>query len=172
MVGCELLLSISDALMEAKGSTEPFGGVNIIFAGDLAQLPPVSQTRLHAQINARSLAQGGTKRGQNAVFGKLLWLSVRVVIELTQIVRQSGIENERFVALLSRLRFGQCTDDDYDLLNTRLLERAAPDWAAREWQSAPMIVAENVVKDALNQRAALAFAERTGRPLHWYHAVD
>ncbi|KAI0038038.1 hypothetical protein FA95DRAFT_1470773, partial [Auriscalpium vulgare] len=156
MVGCELLLSISDALMEAKGSTEPFGGINIIFAGDLAQLPPVSQTRLHAQINARSLAQGGTKRGQNAVFGKLLWLSVKVVIELTQIVRQSGADNERFVALLSRLRFGHAT----------------PDWTAPEWQSAPMIVAENVVKDALNQRAAIAFAERTGRPLHWYHAVD
>ena len=46
MLGCYLMLQIHNALVMAKGCTEPFGGVNIIFAGDFAQLPPVGQTKL------------------------------------------------------------------------------------------------------------------------------
>ena len=40
MIGCEMLHNISRALTEAKGSMMAFGGVNVIFAGDFAQLTP------------------------------------------------------------------------------------------------------------------------------------
>jgi hypothetical protein len=79
MIGCGLLSDISEALSIAKGNTDSFGGINIIFAGDFAQLPP---------------------------------------------------------------------------------------------GNAPLIVSENSTKDAFNIKAAHAFAKRTGRPLHWYHASD
>jgi len=46
MIGCYLLLQIHEALVDTKGYTEPFSGVSMIFAGDFAQLPPVSQTKL------------------------------------------------------------------------------------------------------------------------------
>jgi hypothetical protein len=48
MVGCALLYEISPAL---KASTLAVGGINIIFAGDFSQLPPVGQNRLYAQID-------------------------------------------------------------------------------------------------------------------------
>jgi len=32
MIGCSLLFNISEALVEAKGCTSPFGGINVIFA--------------------------------------------------------------------------------------------------------------------------------------------
>ena len=35
---------------------------------------------------------------------------------LTEIMRQTGEQNRRFVELLSWLREGQCTRADYDLL--------------------------------------------------------
>ena len=34
------------------------------------------------------------------------------------------------------------------------------------------MVPSNDVKDALNVRGAIAFAQRTGKRLHWYHALD
>ena len=36
----------------------------------------------------------------------------------------------------------------------------------------PIIVTNNALRDAINQRAAEAFAERTGSESHWYHAID
>ncbi|KZV60813.1 hypothetical protein PENSPDRAFT_593649, partial [Peniophora sp. CONT] len=129
--------------------------MNVIFAGDFAQLPPVSSTRLYADIHTASSAQGGTAKGQKVVLGKLLWLSVNTAVTLVQPMRQSGPENAPFVELLSRLRFG------------RYVDMADP-----SWQSAPMIVSDNAIKDALNEQAAAAFARRTGREMHWYYSSD
>lgn len=171
MIGCSFLLKISEALTEAKQSTKAFGGINIIFAGDFAQLPPVGETRLFSHIDTRK-KRVGTKRGQDDVFGKLLWLSVKVVVILTEVMRQSGPENERFTELLSRLREGKCTDDDYELLNSRIIKNVNPDWSDPKWHGLPVIVSGNDVKDALNEEATKAFARQTGRQMHWYYATD
>lgn len=170
MIGCKLLLQVSEALGMAKGNkSTPFGGVNVIFAGDFAQLPPVGQSRLFSHLNTATV---GTKRGQDNVFGKLLWLSVRTVVLLVEVMRQSGSENDRFVELLGRLRQGTCTRSDFDLLNTRVIGNTTPDWSDPAWSGAPVIVSDNDVKDALNEKAAEAFAQQTGRELHWYYASD
>jgi hypothetical protein len=140
-----------------------------VFTGDFAQLPPVGQRGLHRNVNTRSV---GTTKGQNTLFGRLLWLSIKIVVLLTTVMCQAGDENTRFVELLGRLRQGMCTVADYDLLNTRLISSIRPDWSDTIWSQAPMIVASNAVKDAINERATLAFADQTGRPVHWYHCSD
>ena len=172
MIGCNFLLQISEALIEAKGNTSAFGGINIIFCGDFAQLPPVGQTRLFARIDTRGLARCGTTRGQNTVLGKLLWLSVKIVVILHEIKRQTGRGNEEFVSLLGRLREGRCTDADYELLQTRVLGAVQPDWSDPSWRHVPIIVTENAAKDAINASAAAAFAQHTRQQLHWYYATD
>jgi hypothetical protein len=63
MIGCSLLYNISEALIEAKGNTSPFGGINVIFAGDFAQLPPVGDIRLSATVDM-SQTKSTSKRGQ------------------------------------------------------------------------------------------------------------
>ncbi|KAG2130948.1 uncharacterized protein EDB93DRAFT_1094601 [Suillus bovinus] len=155
MLGCNFMLQISEVLIEAKGNTLPFGGINIIFAGDFSQLPPVGQPRLYGHINTYQVA---TKQGQNTVLGKLLWLSITTVVILTEVMRQQGAENETFVSLLSRLR-------------TRLISNVRPDWKL-QWTEAPIIVSNNDVKDTFNTHAVLSFARRTNRALHWYHSTD
>lgn len=82
-IGCRLLLKISEALSDAKQSQLPFGGMNIILAGDFAQLPPVSETRLFSHIN---IHDAKNVEGQQNVFGKLLWLSMNTVVILTEVV--------------------------------------------------------------------------------------
>jgi hypothetical protein len=170
MVGCNLLLQISEALNEAKGNTLLFGGINVIFAGDFCQLPPVGQTRLYSRLNT-SCYGSASKRGQNDILGKLLWLSVKTVVVLNDVMRQSGHENENFVGLLSRLRQGKCTNKDFETLESRIISNLPQiDWTT--WRDIPIIVSDNATKDSINTKATRAFAERTGQPMHWYYATD
>ncbi|KAJ3897808.1 hypothetical protein F5879DRAFT_770621, partial [Lentinula edodes] len=150
MLGCRFMLKISRALSKAKQNELPFGGINVIFAGDFAQLGPVRDPRLFSFIDT---SRAGTVSGQEAIFGKLLWLSVTTVILLTEVMRQGGEENRTFVDLLQRLRM-------------------EPDWSSDKWQNTPTIVSNNRIKDLINERATEAYARRTGQKLHWYYSVD
>ncbi|KAJ3878155.1 hypothetical protein F5879DRAFT_766582, partial [Lentinula edodes] len=150
MLGCRFMLKISRALGKAKQNELPFGGINIIFAGDFAQLGPVRDPRLFSFVDTTKV---GTVSGQEAVFGKLLWLSVTTVVLLTVVMRQEGECNRPFVELLQRLR-------------------TAPDWTSEKWQHTPTIVSNNRIKDIINERATEAYAQRTGQELHWYYAAD
>ncbi len=47
--------------MIAKENDTPFGGVNVVFAGDFCQLPPVGGTRLYAGASIRQLSQTKSK---------------------------------------------------------------------------------------------------------------
>ena len=171
MIGCEMLHNISKALTEAKGNTTAFGGVNVIFAGDFAQLPPIGDTRLYKNVDTSLSTSGATRKAQAKVLGRLLWLSIEVVVLLHETMRQSGAENQRFTELLNRMRTGVCTGEDYEMLKSRVLAKAAVK-LSKEWRAAPVIVANNASKDAINVRAAEAFAEERGERLEWYHAVD
>ncbi|KAJ7073337.1 hypothetical protein B0H15DRAFT_792937 [Mycena belliarum] len=112
MIGCGLMSDISEALSIAKGNTDSFGGISIIFAGDFSQLPPVGQKRLYSNLMRPGMT-AETRPKQKVVFGKLLWLTFQTVVLLTESKRQSGPENFRFLALLGCLREGRCTDSDY-----------------------------------------------------------
>ena len=183
MIGCSLLYEISRALSVAKENVASFGGINIIFAGDFAQLPPVGYKRLYSEI--LHAPSKGKRRQPSAsekdVIGKLLWLSIRDVVILKQVWRQKvdvddsaeqvKAKNE-FIDLLQRLREGRCSDDDYRLLCSRIVGNINPDWSLDKWRHTPMIVCQNEAKDVLNNAASVSFAERTGRELQWYYAVD
>ena len=101
MIGCKFLYKISETLSNVTGDTRAFGGLSVIFAGDFAQLPPVKATRLYAHIDTRRREQ--TSSFQDTVSGKMLWLSVDVVVHLHHLHQQQGLENAEFQALLSRL---------------------------------------------------------------------
>ena len=169
MIGCKLLLQIHEALCDAKENTEPFGGINIIFVGDFAQLPPVGDVKLYSHLHKEKI---GTPKGQQNVFGKLLWLSIDKVVILKELVRQNTDEDTQFTALLTRLRTGLCTQEDYDFLSTKLLRNSVTNFSEPKWMSAPIIVSNNDVKDALNLESAKSFANRTKQRLHFYYATD
>ena len=171
MIGCKFLYKISETLSDALGDPQPFGGLSIIFAGDFAQLPPVKTTRLYAHVDTRTREQ--TTSFQQTVAGKMLWLSVNIVIQLEHLHRQQGPENVEFQELLSRMREGRCTIADFNLLNSRIISPSLNiDFSKAPWQHAPIIVYDNATKDLLNIKAAETFALQTDQQLHWYYASD
>lgn len=167
MIGCGLLAKINMALELAKESKSPFGGINIIFCGDFAQLPSVLDPHLYSPLDTTS-----NKSKPDLILGKVLWLLVDTVIFLHQPMRQSGPENARFVELLTRLRDGQCTVEDHELLTTRLIQNNADTLTDPAWHFPMTLVYDNATKDALNVIAVQAFARATGRALHWYYSCD
>ncbi|KAJ6467368.1 hypothetical protein C8R45DRAFT_838634, partial [Mycena sanguinolenta] len=76
MVSCQALYGISSKLALALGeNNEPFGGMNMVFAGDFGQLPPVNATPLFSGNHE----PGPLKRSrmhladQKAAIGKIIW---------------------------------------------------------------------------------------------------
>jgi len=169
MIGCQLMLRIHEALCEAKENSNPFGGINIIFVGNFAQLPPIGDTKLYSRLEKERV---GTTKGQKSVFGRLLWLSITTIIILKELVRQNEQEDPQFTQLLSRMRTGSCTDADYKFLAQKELRNLPTNFSNSIWAQAPIIVSNNDIKDNLNMEYAKAFAACTKQPLHYYCAND
>jgi hypothetical protein len=75
-------------------------------------------------------------------------------------MRQVGSENQHLVQTLARLWEGKCNNDDFDLLLSWVLQNTNNiNW--NEWRN--VIVSENAQKDAINEHAAYAFAQRTNQ---------
>lgn len=87
MIGCRMLYTVHLALTIAKECSLPFGGINIIFAGDFCQLPAVGETRLYARFGTRKVASTESSNLHN-VYGKLLWISIRNVVVLQTVEHQ------------------------------------------------------------------------------------
>ena len=148
-----------------------FQGINIVCVGDFGQLPPVCETKLFARW--KPTGQSLTTRGQKKIKGRLLWLSIQTVVILVKQCRQTGEANTRFVELLSHLRDGSCTNDDFKLLNSRLIDNCDPQLLTTQgWTTVPIIVSDNAAKDSLNVHAVQEFTHATGQTVHWYHAED
>ena len=96
MISAEMLDKISEYLQTIRRNTEPFGGVQMIFVGDFAQLPPVN--------------------GRYA-FKSEEYISANVQLHpLTKCFRQS---DPVFVKILNEIRYGKCSDESYAILKAQ-----------------------------------------------------
>lgn len=112
MVRSDLMHGIDTALrMNRHRPNEPFGGVQMIFIGDLYQLPPVMRNDEREHILSK---YDGEQFYDAPVFKEYGYH----FIELTQIFRQSESE-VRFKQLLENIRTNRINDEDMALLNSR-----------------------------------------------------
>ena len=93
-------------LFGMSGAQDYFGGINIIFVGDLFQIPPVQQSKI---FDPRGLAALGIN----------FWKDFCTFSELNEVVRSKG--DAPFTELCHRLRTGQHTDKDVSLLQSRVI---------------------------------------------------
>lgn len=123
MVRSDLMHAIDTALrLNRDRLNEPFGGIQMVFVGDLYQLPPVMRNDEKESIVS---TYGGEQFYDAPVFENYSYH----FSELTHIFRQS--ENEIvFKQLLNNIRVNEITNDDMLLLNSRHKSKVAiPDTA-------------------------------------------
>ena len=109
MLGQRMMSWIDRRLRQASGHIQtPFGGYSLILIGDFAQLPPVGDRPLYVSDEVPS-------------HGHTMYHLFNKVVILSDIVRQQGhdVEQVQFKALLTRLRDGQTTEEDWAKLLTR-----------------------------------------------------
>lgn len=90
---------------------EPFGGKQMLFVGDLFQLPPVADREVKSILS----------RWYSDIFffNALVFRSISVVpVELTKVYRQT---DRAFISMLDRIRIGRPSSGDISFLNSRLV---------------------------------------------------
>ena len=112
MIGLEDLATISDTLARARATLEhdeeekqrvlalPFGGLHVLFVGDLYQLPPVERSPLFSRNWRKQLPAKEA--------GLALWSQINAYIRLIKNhrVNQANELEKQFAAALSEFREG------------------------------------------------------------------
>lgn len=104
MVHGDRLLGFIDFLCRrARGDERPFGGLQMVFVGDFAQLPPVEERSDASRPDWAFLAR--------------CWVNARVQkVELDKIFRQGDAE---FIKVLANIRRGIVTKEDREFFKSR-----------------------------------------------------
>ena len=112
MVRADLLDCVDRFLrLNGKKPEEPFGGVQMVFVGDLYQLPPVVRTQ-----GEREIFSGHYK--SEYFFDSLVFSGIDYeIIELEKIYRQ---KDAGFISMLNRIRSNTVTEADLAKVNERL----------------------------------------------------
>lgn len=109
MVRADLLDAIDSVLRRFKDRFRPFGGVQLLMIGDLAQLTPV--------VTPEDEQLLGAYYDTPYFFGsKALQQTDYVTIQLSRVFRQ---QDEQFISVLNHIREGQPTAEDLAVLNER-----------------------------------------------------
>ncbi len=110
MVRADLLDAVDDILRSVRGNrNKPFGGVQVLFIGDLFQLPPVVQDQEKELLK---------KYYESPFFfnAEVLKENPPLIIELKKIYRQT---EEKFIGLLNSVRNNSMAEQDFELLHSR-----------------------------------------------------
>ncbi|MEK7648083.1 MAG: AAA family ATPase [Patescibacteria group bacterium] len=138
MVRAELLDCIDVLLRRYRGSQEPFGGVQMIFIGDLYQLPPV--------VSSNEEAQSFTMLYPSPFFFDAHVLG-RTTFELVQLEKIYRQRDTTFIDLLNRVRTNTTTPADLEELNARWIEDHG---SLSEHETTIVLTATNAAADAIN----------------------
>jgi ATP-dependent exoDNAse (exonuclease V) alpha subunit len=112
MVRSDLMDAIDRALRLSISMSEPFGGVQLIFVGDMYQLPPVVSTKEEEIYN--SVYESPYFFDAHCM--KNINLSV---LELNKVFRQNDTE---FLDVLDNIRRNKTSQSDLDFINARCIE--------------------------------------------------
>lgn len=186
-------ISSGKALNTAAGDL-PFGGINVIFTGDMGQLTPVKAKALFSHELVKQIQPNVSQSvyGQGALHGAFLWRQISTVVELKKNFRAE--QDPAFVNLLARVRNGITWDgislmteeqrgtgknydkSDVDVLMGRTVQRikasASDESSVASFKDAPVVVRFKVNRDALNNRAVHSYAHHTNQSVHYYHSED
>lgn len=163
MLSASFIDLIDVVCRRVRKSKEPFGGLQVLLAGDLFQLPPVVRRGEPAPTDpdARAFLETYARDGLDAngfLTDSHVWLRLRPpVCYLTEQWRQS---TGRLLTCLTHIRQGKVTAADEQALQDRIGVRPEPG------QAAVRLFPTNRQADRINE---LALSQLPGQP-HHFHA--
>ena len=147
-------------------SSECFGGMDVIDFGDFHQFPPVGNQ------SAALYCERPDTDGAHAQKGRSIFLEYEQVVILRE---QMRITDEVWTAILSRLRVGECTEEDISEVRKLVLSNPAcdmPDFTRAPWCDATLITPRNATKDLWNAAALGRHCRMTGNRKYIISAED
>ena len=177
MLSARDLYRISYQLAHTFNKPEaPFGGMNMVFCGDFAQLPPVPGGESKSLYSRTIGALGTSLASQEEAIGKALWHQITTVVILRQNMRQrtQSKQDGQLRTALENMRYKSCTPADIDFLYSRV-SSTLPGRASvtdASFMGVPIITALNIHKDEINAIGAERFARETGQELVDFYSDD
>jgi PIF1-like helicase len=160
----QLMSEIDHALRYAtECPDEWFSGINVIFAGDFFQYPPICATPLYTPISDRN---GHGKDDVPRRLGRLAWKTVNAVISLMEQEHMKG--DPEYARAVNNLRIHQCSQQDIDLFNSRVIKSVdnpnGVDMSADDKVNSTAIVSTNLLRENINARKARANCQGPNSP--------
>lgn len=139
MLRADVLDAMDWTLRNVRKINQPFGAVQVLFIGDLLQLPPViKQNEWHFLRNYY--------KGIYFFNAKVIEESAPVYIELEKVYRQ---DNQAFISILNNLRMNAITQSDVDALNAHVQSN----FDASEHDDYITLTTHNNAADEMNRSA-------------------
>jgi uncharacterized protein YpbB len=139
MLRADLLDAMDWTLRNVRRTNEPFGGVQVLFIGDLLQLPPVVKPEewsvLHKYYSGIFFFNARVLQEQKPLY-----------IELSKIYRQ---QDDTFISVLNHLRDNRITEEDVKILN----QFVQPDFDALKEEGYITLTTHNSKADEMNAKA-------------------
>lgn len=149
MLRADVLDMMDFSLRHVRRNQQKFGGVQMLFIGDLYQLPPVVRDE-HI-----------LKQYYNSPFffdSYALKELPLITLELTTVYRQ---KDEKFLEILNEIRDGEIRDIDFETLNARYI----PDFEPKD-EAYVYLTSHNRMADDINQKKLAALPGKS----HFYKA--
>lgn len=152
MLRADLLDAIDFIMQTIRKKNSPFGGVQVLFIGDLLQLPPVIR-----EEEWRTLKN--YYKGKFFFHSHVVQQNPPLYIELDKIFRQT---DDVFISVLNNLRNNQISKDDITALN----QYVQPNFDLKNNKGYITLTTHNAKADAMNSEAlhSLVGKERSYSP--------
>lgn len=147
MLRADLLDAMDFMLRKVRRNDTPFGGVQVLFIGDLMQLPPIVRREEKPTLDKYY-------RGSFFFNAKVILEQPPLYIELDKIYRQNDPE---FIELLNNLRNNHISDENVALLNNYF----KPDFDATKNEGFITLTTHNAKADEINDKALRALSGKT-----------
>jgi len=139
MLRADLLDAIDFMMQSVRRNRQPFGGVQVLFIGDLLQLPPVVRDEEWQTLRKYY-------KGKFFFHSHVVQQYPPLYIELSKIFRQS---DDAFIAILNNLRNNKISQQDVQFLN----EYVKPDFDLKANKGYITLTTHNNKADTMNAQA-------------------